>query len=62
MLTIERIGIKSFDSEPIENNEDRKGVNISPILVFSPICFHFNRVGNGNDNISAEEDFENSKT
>jgi hypothetical protein len=30
--------------------------------VSSPICFHLNRMGSGNDGISSEEHFENSKT
>ncbi len=28
----------------------------------SPICFHLNRIGNGNDDIASEEHFENLKT
>jgi hypothetical protein len=35
-------------------------VEISPINDRSPICFHLNRLGNGNDDISSEEHFENS--
>jgi hypothetical protein len=30
--------------------------------MLSPICFHLNREGNGNDDISSEEHFENSET
>jgi hypothetical protein len=29
---------------------------------YFPSMFHFNRVGNGNDDISSEEHFKNSKT
>ncbi len=42
---------------PRRNLED-----VSPIIVSSPIFFHLNRVGNGNDNISSKEHFENSQT
>ncbi len=47
-------------------NRKRRGpqrnlVYFSPITVSSLICFHLNRVGNGND-ITSEEHFENSKT
>jgi hypothetical protein len=31
------------------------------MLVFQNGTFHLNRLGNGNDNISSEEHFENSK-
>ncbi len=35
----------------------------TPINIISQSMFHLNcRVGNGNDDISSEEDFENSKT
>ncbi len=37
-------------------------VDVSPISVISPIFFHLNRMGNGNDNISSEEHFEIKKT
>jgi hypothetical protein len=40
----------------------RNLVDVSPMNVISPICFHLNRVGNGNDDITSEEHFENSKT
>ncbi len=42
--------------------QQRSLVGVSPINVISPICFHLNHVGNGNDDISSEEHFENSKT
>jgi hypothetical protein len=35
----------------------RNSVDIYLINVISPICFHLNRVGNGNDDISSEENF-----
>jgi len=35
----------------------KKLVDVSPIYVISPICFHPNCVGNGNDDISPEEHF-----
>ncbi len=35
---------------------------LSPVYLISPICFHLNRVGNGNDDILSEEHFENSNT
>jgi hypothetical protein len=34
--------------------------DVAPVYVTSPICFHLNRVGNGNDDISSEEHFQNS--
>jgi hypothetical protein len=34
---------------------------MSPIIVSSPICFHLNRIGNINDDISSEEQFEKFK-
>jgi hypothetical protein len=40
----------------------KKSVDISPENASSSLCFHLNRVGNGNDDISSEEHFENSKT
>ena len=40
----------------------RNLVDVSPTNVISPICFHLNRMGNGNDDISSEKHFENSKT
>jgi hypothetical protein len=42
--------------------EAKKKTSMGPINVSSPICFHLNRVGNGNDDISTEEHSENSKT
>jgi hypothetical protein len=45
------IRIKIGHSEPIGNNEDRKEIQ----------CFHLNRLGNVNDDISSGEHFENSK-
>jgi hypothetical protein len=45
-----------------QRGPQRNSVVISPINVSSPICFHLNRMGNDNDNISPEEYFENSKT
>jgi hypothetical protein len=39
----------------------RNFVDISPINVISPICFHLSRIGNINDNVSSQERFENSK-
>ena len=45
-----------------QRGSQRNSVVISPINVSSPICFHLNRMGNDNDNISSEEYFENSKT
>jgi hypothetical protein len=55
--------MKSSASEP---NRARQGpqrnlVDISPINVISPICFHLNGMGNINDDISSQEHFENSK-
>jgi hypothetical protein len=49
-----------------QNNKKRRGpprnlVDISLINVISPICLHLYRVGNGNNDISSEEHFENSK-
>jgi hypothetical protein len=41
------IGIKNSTRAP-----QRNLVNISPIKVFSPICFHLYGVGNKNDEIS----------
>jgi hypothetical protein len=35
---------------------------MSPINVIPTICFHLNRVGNGNDDILPEKHFKNSKT
>ncbi len=35
---------------------------VSPIYVIPPICFHLNRVKNGNDDILSEEHFKNSIT
>ena len=32
------------------------------IYVIYSICIHLNYVGNGNDNLSSEKHFENSKT
>jgi hypothetical protein len=56
--------IKSFRCERTENNQDRKvkSVGLSLINVGCPICMHLKLVGNGNDDISSEEHFENSKT
>jgi hypothetical protein len=34
----------------------------TPINIISSSMFYLNRVGNGNDDISSEEDFENSET
>ncbi len=47
-------------------NRKRRGpqrnlVDICPINVSPPICFHLNRVGNGKDDISSKEHFRNSK-
>jgi hypothetical protein len=58
------IGIKSAASE---TNRKRGGLQInlldvSSIYVISPICFYLNRLGNGNNDISSEEHFKNSKT
>jgi hypothetical protein len=53
--------MKSSDIEPIRSEEDRKEIQYI-IYVISPLCFHLNRVGNGNDDISPEENFEHSKT
>jgi hypothetical protein len=33
-------------------------IDISPIYVISPVCFHLNHLGNGNDDILSEEHFE----
>jgi hypothetical protein len=33
----------------------------TPINIISPRMFHLNRVGNGNDDISSEQHFSNSK-
>jgi hypothetical protein len=48
-------------------NRKRQGArrnlsDVSPIIVSSPMCFHLNRVGNGDDDISSDEHFENSNT
>ncbi len=40
----------------------RNLVDVSPINLISSICFHLNRVGNGNDDISSDDYFDNSKT
>jgi hypothetical protein len=40
----------------------RNLVDVSPSNVISPICFHLNREGHGNDDISSAEHFKNSKT
>jgi hypothetical protein len=53
------MGIQNLDRELIGNNEDRKK---SQINVIYPISFHLNRIGHGNNHISSEENFENSKT
>ncbi len=46
-----------------QRGPQRNSVDKSPIIsVNSPIRFHLNRVGNGNDDISSEKHFENSKT
>jgi hypothetical protein len=37
-----------------QRGPQRNSVDISPINVGSQICFHLNRVGNGNDDISSE--------
>ncbi len=42
---------------PQRNSED-----VSPINDLSPICFHLNCVGNGNDDIPSDDHFENLKT
>jgi hypothetical protein len=54
-----RMEIKSLHSETIGTTRTkRNSVEISSINVRSPICFHLNRLGNGNDDILH---FENSK-
>ncbi len=45
-------------SEPIGSDKDRKKFSrclSTPINNISIMCFHLNRVGNGNDDISSEE-------
>jgi hypothetical protein len=45
-----------------QRGPERNSEDISPVIFISPICFHLNRVGNGNDDILSEEHFENTKT
>jgi len=44
-----------------QRGPQRNSLDISPINVCSPICFHLNRVENGNADISVEEHLENLK-
>jgi hypothetical protein len=41
-----------------QRGPQRNLVDVSPRNIISPICFHLNRVGNGNDNTSSEANFE----
>jgi hypothetical protein len=43
-------------------NRKQRGQQRYSVNVSSPLCFHLNRVGNGNDDITSENHFENLKT